>query len=155
MKKSLLLIGVILSFCACVGAKQDGKAQSSDAGKKSLDYKVLLEDSYGGTDTAENRVITNQEELEKVYGIINRTRRPGIEVPQVDFAENMVVAVFMGRRSSGGNRVEIEKIEETTDAIQVYVRKVQPGEGDMTSMAITNPFIFAELPRSDKEVVFK
>ncbi|MGS2760745.1 protease complex subunit PrcB family protein [Sinomicrobium sp. M5D2P9] len=154
MKKNVLLIGVIILFCACMGAKQDGKAQSGDTGEKSLDYKILLEDSYGGTDTAENRVITSQEELEKVYGIINRTRRPGIEVPKVDFTKSMVVAMFMGQRSSGGNRVEIEKIEEAGGAVQVYVRNIQPAEGDMTSMAITNPFIFAELPRSDKQVVF-
>lgn len=154
MKKYLLLIGVTLLFCACVGAKQDSKTLNDNSGENPMDYKILLEDSYGGTDTAENRVITTQEDLEKVYGIINRTRRPGIEVPKVDFTKNMVVAVFMGQLSSGGNRVEIEKIEETGDAVQVYVREIQPGGGDMTSMAITNPFIFVEFPHSDKEVVF-
>lgn len=154
MKRSLLFTGLIVVLWACGGIRQDRTTENTGSGQ-SLDYEVLLEDSYGGTDTPENRVIKNQKDLESAYGIINRIRRPGIAVPETDFTEKMVVAVFMGRQSSGGNQVKIEKVEETDDAVQVYVMKIHPQEGDMATMAITNPFVFVRLPHSDKEVVFK
>lgn len=154
MKKSILLIGMIVLFAAC-GAKQDSKTKNSGMASKSIAYEVLVQDSYGGADNPEHRVITNAQELRKVYGIINRTRKPGIEVPEIDFSANTVVAIFMGERSSGGNHIEIEKVEEHEDGIEVKTRNIKPGTGEMTTMAITHPFIFVKLPVSGKEITVK
>lgn len=152
--KKLQLIGLVMVLIACSSSRQDTTAQDQVLGQP-LEYEILLEESYGGTDKPENRVITTQKELESVYAVINRMRRPGIAVPQVDFSKKTVVAVFMGKQSSGGNRVEIKKIAETGDTVEIHVRKIHPGEGDMTTMAITQPFVFAEIPVSDKKVIFK
>lgn len=154
MKKALVFIGLVLVALACGSTKQEITTQNRAPGQP-VDYKILLKDSYGGTDAPENRIITTQKELENAYAVINRMRRPGISVPEVDFTKKAVVAVFMGQQSSGGNSVEIEKVEETDKNITVHIKKSHPGKDDMTTMAITQPFVFVELPATDKEVIFK
>jgi hypothetical protein len=76
------------------------------------------------------------------------------EMVEVDFNENMVLAVFMGEKVSGGYQVEITEVIETDDSIEIMVKETVPGEDDMVTMALTYPGHVIVVKESDKEVIF-
>ncbi|GAB1309772.1 hypothetical protein KH5_24550 [Urechidicola sp. KH5] len=118
-----------------------------------LAFEMLIKDSSGGFQSAKNSVIKSQSDLEQLYAQINKTRKPGYQVPEIDLKEEMVLALFMGERSSGGYSITVSKIVEKEDAMEVHYVETAPK--GMATMAITQPFYMCKTKRSEKEVIFK
>jgi protease stability complex PrcB-like protein len=75
--------------------------------------------------------------------------------PKVDFATEMVVAVFMGSRPTAGFSVEILSAAERGGQLVVTYRERMPSEGAMTAQVLTAPYHIAAIPKSDKPVSFE
>jgi hypothetical protein len=75
--------------------------------------------------------------------------------PPVDFAKEMVLAVALGPRRTGGHRVDIVGAAVEGRAIVVRVAEVAPAPGVMVPQVVTAPFHFAALPRSAAAVRFQ
>ncbi len=73
---------------------------------------------------------------------------------EVNFDEQMVLAIFMGEKPSGGYGIEITHVIETDNAIEVTAIETVPGEEDMVTMALTYPSHVIVLEKSDKNVIF-
>jgi len=121
------------------------------------DFTILIQHVYGGLDNNEQRVITNAKSLSEVYGIINRFRKPGVSVPEIDFNKNIVVALFMGEKNTSGYSTEVDAVSITGDEMIIGIKENGPKPTDVVSMAICQPFCFVMIPRPEggKSVVFK
>ena len=73
----------------------------------------------------------------------------------MDFTKNMVVAVFLGSRPTGGFAVEITGVLSEGDATVVRWAERKPAAGQMASQVITAPAFFATVPRRDGPVRFE
>lgn len=77
-------------------------------------------------------------------------------VPVVDFASQIVVAVFRGTKSSGGYGVEVTSVDEEDGHLTVNFLTSDPSPGDMTSMALTQPYHIVKIDHSGGgEVTFE
>jgi len=79
----------------------------------------------------------------------------GLKQPTVDLSKEMVVAVMMGRRNTGGYSVRIEQVEESTETIKVSYSEREPKPGGMTLQALSAPFHMVAVAQSQKPVTFK
>ena len=79
---------------------------------------------------------------------------PTPATPAIDFANEMVIAVAMGTRSSGGYTIRIAAVEQRTDDIAVTVVSTSPGRSCGTTAALTAPMDIVRVPRSDLPVRF-
>jgi hypothetical protein len=71
------------------------------------------------------------------------------QLPEVDFSREMVAAVFLGERSTGGYTVTIEQaVEQNGKLLLSYVEAVPP-EGSMIIQMLTAPAHLVALPQSD------
>ncbi len=64
-------------------------------------------------------------------------------VPVVDFTSQIVAAVFLGTKSSGGNGVEVTSVDEEEGGggdLVVNFLTSDPSPGGMTTMALTQPY---------------
>ena len=75
-------------------------------------------------------------------------------LPAVHFADEMLIVVSMGTRSSGGYIVMIDSIRVTSDTLRVFVREQSPGPRCGTTAALTAPAALARLERSELPVTF-
>jgi hypothetical protein len=75
--------------------------------------------------------------------------------PAVDFTREMVVAVFMGSRPTGGFSVEIVSAAERGGEIVVGYRERLPSADAMTAQVLTSPYHIAAIPKSEKAVRFE
>lgn len=69
-------------------------------------------------------------------------------MPEIDFEKQMVLAVFMGTKNSGGYRIEIASIAKAKDTLAVKVINYQREAGMMLPV-LTSPFQLVLLPKGN------
>jgi hypothetical protein len=97
-----------------------------------------------------NHVILEREQLNDLWGKMGYTRI----APFLDFNNNMIIAVFQGKKSTDGYSIEINKIVETKNAIEVFATETSPGRGCKVTKEISSPYHIVQMPISGKEVKF-
>ena len=130
---------------------------SKDPEQDSQEFTVILQEAYGGLESEENRVITNGKGLQEAYAIINRFRRPGLPVPEIDFNKYIVVAIFLGERNTGGYSAEVSSISLDKNDLVVHVKENRPDPDKNHVTAICQPFCFIKIPKPEdkQDVVFR
>lgn len=115
---------------------------------ESLLFRTLLTSQNQGRDVQSNIVVNNQKDLDLLFKSVGND-----DSPKVDFDKHQVVALFLGVRNTGGYSISVDRVEEVDNKIVVYSHVENP-DGGMVTMAITNPFVIAEI-NSKKEIIFK
>lgn len=105
-----------------------------------------------GSNSLENQSIIarNQQQLDSLWSLMATDDLP----PEVDFNNDMLIAVFQGQKPTGGYSTEIVVIEEFPDKIQVGVVEKSPGENCAVTLAATSPFHIVKIPKTDKPIEF-
>ena len=111
----------------------------------------LNSDLMSGIDRPQQSVARTAAEWQTLW----QQHAPGRPAPTVDFTKNMVVAVFLGSRPSGGYGVEITGVRAEGDATVVLWAERRPAPGQMASQVITAPSFIATVPRRDGPVRFQ
>ena len=141
----LYLIPLVFIVFACNSMKNNAETKPS---KSSL-FTILVSSDYQGRDTESNVIIDNQKALNTLFQSVGNE-----EVPKVDFAKNQVVALFLGMKKTGGYSISIDKIQEIDGKLILYKKVNRPKSDEMVTMALTNPFVIAEI-HSKKEIIFR
>jgi hypothetical protein len=76
-------------------------------------------------------------------------------LPVVNFSKEIVAAVFLGSRPTGGFNVEILSTRLEGDALIVEYGERRPGRGDIVSQVLTSPFHIVRLPAHKGPVRFE
>ena len=74
--------------------------------------------------------------------------------PPVSFAREMIVALFMGERATGGYTIEVVRVERGREGLVVRYRSRSPAPDAVVSQALTQPFHVIRLSRDAKPVTF-
>jgi len=153
MKKLSFALGLM----ALAGAGVPGVAAADP-----VQFETVAKNVMGPFGAAKNEVIRSEQEL----------RDAGLDQyvssPNVDWNTEMVVAVLMGTRNSGGYSIEVESIEREqllqilpvpgpppAYELVVSVRETSPAPGQPVPMVITAPFHIVKLARSSDPVRFE
>ena len=135
---------LIVALCAgCAGSPSTGE----------LPVRNLAKGAFSALETGGELVIRNRTEWSELWQ--NHARvQTGTAIPEVNFEREMVIAVTLGRRSTGGHGIEITRVERTGNGLRVEVTRTAPARGAMTIQALTAPFHFVAVPASDLAVRF-
>ena len=57
---------------------------------------LLVQDGYFPTESPETQVIKDEKSLRAFFSKVNRTRKPGLPIPEVDFTTHSVLVACMG-----------------------------------------------------------
>ncbi|MFV1951057.1 MAG: protease complex subunit PrcB family protein [Nitrospinota bacterium] len=85
-------------------------------------------------------VIKTEEQWKEVWTKVHALQFPEPELPKIDFEKDMIIAVFMGERRSGGFSIEIKNIVKTDKEVVVEVEERRPDPGSIVTMALTRPY---------------
>ena len=95
----------------------------------------------GGVETQQKRIVVKDpKEWETVWSAMVGNRSPKPETPKIDFGTHMVIAVFMGVRSTGGYSVAITDIADLNGKRVVTVKTQNPARDAMLTQALTSPY---------------
>ena len=135
------LLILILQSNSCKSSGTSNFQNSNEIGMQNI-----LNENYSGFEEENYFLIRDQEALNTFYGTINRTRKPGLVPPVIDFTQNMLL-VWCGD-SKTSNFVNFE-INENAD--NLVIRKLKSKKAKQKKM-IVSPFSIFKLPLSAKSI---
>lgn len=142
--KKLLLTVLTLGLFACSTTNKLG----------ANDYTVLLSREYGGNETFSKAIIDNTNDFANEISNLSIDESEYSKFLNIDFKTKNVLLLHLGQKNTGGYSIKINKIEQKGDFLTVYYSVNKPKPGENVTMALTNPFIMVELPKT-KEVEVK
>jgi hypothetical protein len=117
-------------------------------------FRTIARGANSGYPTASQLVIDNPKEWASVWQQHTSNIIPSPPVPDVDFTDNKVVAVFMGEKRTGGYSVEILTVETKSSeqkdlaSLVITVADRQPKPGEIVQEVITHPYHIITIPQS-------
>ena len=108
-----------------------------------------------GYTKATRMILYTEDQWKEIWGKAQVLRLPKPELPKIDFEKEMVIAVFMGERSSGGYSIEIIKIIRTEKEIVVEVEEKEPPSESLRTMALTQPYHIVVIKKSPLPIRFQ
>ncbi|MDD2777813.1 MAG: protease complex subunit PrcB family protein [Methanocellales archaeon] len=139
----LVLISILL-VSGCV-------TQLSD---QELTFETISKGSSSGHDERKDYVIKDLSEWGDLWSKMHSIVLPTPNPPNVNFEDEMIIAVFQGRHFTGGYAIEITQIVEKENSVEIFVKEISPPPDSMVTQAFTQPYHIVKVKRVDKEVVF-
>ena len=141
MKSTLFvfLLALTVALWVCLAADAGGK----------ISIRTLAKGAFSGVMDSKQEVIKDQTAWEKFWSAHCASAKPAPPIPAVDFAKEMVIAVTMGKKNSGGYAIEITGVETMANHLNILVKRTSPAPGAITIAALTAPFHFVVVPKSD------
>jgi len=145
----VIFVGIFFIFMSCNGQKK----VTSSSKELNNELTLLIRDSYSGISTPEIQIIKEPTSLKSFFLKINKTRKPGLAVPKIDFTKEMVILLCSGEQT-GDATTKIAKGKESSTNLILKVKK-EDIIRKISSTAITSPFYLYKMPLTDKEIVFE
>ncbi|WP_350291603.1 hypothetical protein [uncultured Croceitalea sp.] len=146
MKFVLIALVILTSSCK----NQKGLVVTDESQDNSL--TLLVQDGYFFTDSIETSVVRDEKTLKSFFSRVNRTRKPGLPVPKINFEEEMVLVVCMGEQKTTAMPY-LDLVARDNQKIKVGIA-VQ-NETETKNTVVSYPFCVYKIPTSEKEIIFK
>ena len=116
-------------------------------------FTRMLTQHTSGFDEPTELVIRDRAALETAWArVFNQVQ--GNPAPAVDFSREMVILVALGARRSGGYDIHVDAVAGSGNGAVVRYTATSPGEGCMTTQALTSPVDVVRTPRITGTVRF-
>jgi hypothetical protein len=123
-------------------------------GAQTLPIRSLKKGAFSGIREMKQEVVKSADAWEKLWKQHSTAAGSSDKIPAVDFSKEMVVVAMMGTKRSGGYTIEIVDVEARDKTLKISVKKTSPPPDAMTIQALTAPFHFVAVPKSDLKPEF-
>jgi len=146
MKLLVFVISAIL-LISCNSSKD--KVVNED-----IPFDSIAHGFFCSIDVKKQVVLQKDSEYQKLWDEVYMNLDQMPRIPDVDLNKFTVIAVFMGIKNTGGYDIKIEKIKSKGDKLLVNVTESSPGTNCMVTDAISKPYEFVKIKKTDKEIEF-
>ena len=120
-----------------------------------LEFHTIEKGFFSGITEKKNLIIRRQDEWAKLWNKHTSTRIPHPEAPVIALTENIILAVFMGEKASGGFAVEITRVEKCGDELVVFFSEVEPPPNAEVAAVLTQPYHIIKIEKIGLKTKFK
>lgn len=157
--KTFILALFIIASCSTTNkglnsSNMNDNNENNTIAQNTTNYEIISEGPISGVNDAQIRVVKEKEGLKEIYEYLNENRSPSLLMPNIDFDEDIIVALFMGEKNYGGFKISVDHIEENAKEIIIHVKETAPS-GKFATMVITQPYCIFKIKQTAKEIVFK
>jgi hypothetical protein len=147
-----------------------------------VSFEVLASGAHAAQEAPLSAVARSRKELEAIWERVAATQIPKPEMPLVEFDSQVVIAVFLGERPTGGYSLTVDAVcrpdgaAETpaaagdraakapgkdaaadrklpADGVHVCYTEYRPREDALLTMAVTSPYVLLVVDRPVAEVL--
>jgi hypothetical protein len=147
MRRLVLLLALLISGL-CSSCK--GQNIVSNVKNDTSIMELILQDDYSGAVAEDVIIIKNQKSLQSFFSRINKTRKPGLPVPEIDFDRDMLLVWCQGETTAASLGLVLQK--ETAES---YIMIKLNTKNKSKNTAITSPFRIYKLPLSNKKIAIQ
>jgi uncharacterized protein (DUF885 family) len=120
------------------------KSSAEDDRTNVVEFSVLAFGAYSSHEGGRAvELIADDEAWRRAWGEIGGGR----PLPEVNFNTRSVVVAYQGQQRTGGYSVAVEEIRRAGTVLAVRVNERRPASGDVTTQALTSPFVAVSVPR--------
>ena len=134
-------------------ASQSPATPSAADGPVAVESLASLHNS--GIEDSTRQVVRTAAEWASVWERMHAPMGDVPAPPAVDFERSLVVVAGMGTRRSGGFGIAVDSAVRRGGALVVHVTSTAPGQGCMTTGALTQPVAAARVEATDAQVRFE
>lgn len=113
--------------------------------------KTVHKGALSQIDTSRQVVVKTPTEFTTLWKSHAADRR----MPDVDFASNMVVGIFLGSRPTAGFGAEIVSAQPESGVLIVKYKETRPSPDLIAAQMLTAPFHLVSVPKFDGPVRFE
>jgi len=123
---------------------------------RSVGFETIERGQQSGVRTSKAAVILDETAWSRFWMEHKKTAPSDATPPAVDFSKEMVIAIFLGGRPTGGFSVSVAEISipESAGGLSVNYEEIKPGRRCIVPMVITYPYQIVRLARNEGTVVF-
>jgi len=152
MKRTCALVTLSLPIIPCVtNVYSQSAAQQSTSISPPLrvaateptnrvPFKTIAMGVRSGVREPSQIAIRSQTEWQNLWRQHTSTSTAPAPLPPVDFEKEIIAAVFLGEKPTGGYGVEISSAEVADSSLTVFVKETSPKPGAILTQAINQPF---------------
>ncbi len=149
---SSIYITTLILLLSCNGPKKTlGKNLEGTDLKEEL--TLLLHDDYSGLSTETTLIISTAKELHQFFLKVNRTRKPGLPIPIIDFSKETVLIYCAGEK--GRQILPKLSIADVTEEEIVITSNLEEKPKKTASNATISPFSIYKIPSTQKKIIFQ
>ncbi|TMP96884.1 MAG: protease complex subunit PrcB family protein [Verrucomicrobia bacterium] len=119
-----------------------------------LPVRSLAKGVFSGIRDARKEVLRKAGDWEKLWSQHSVSAGATEKIPAVDFDKEMVIAATLGTQRTGGYSIEVVGVEARGKTLRISIKKSAPPPGAITIQALTAPFHFVAVPKSDLKPQF-
>jgi hypothetical protein len=150
MKLMGLAVAAMVTLAGCGGG---GSVTVEDDGASDVGFAVVVQ-GQTGLDKPQTFVIQDRSGWENFWDVHTQFLDPPPALPFIDFRSEMVIGVYLGKRSTPCYQLNIENVVETRDELVVEYREIPP-QPNQACMAVTADLLqVIKLPSIDLPVRF-
>jgi hypothetical protein len=116
-----------------------------------LSMTTIARNAQSGVDQARQVVVKTGDDWRALW----KEHAPMKPLPEVDFTQSLVLAVFMGSQPTGGYMVEIRRVRAEPSGLVVEYAETRPGPADVTAQVITSPCHIVTVPQHAGTITFE
>lgn len=120
----------------------------------SITVEPVFSMPYSGVRDARRLVIRDAATWNAFWDEVTAIVAPRPDAPAVDFEQEMVIAVAMGERRTGGYMISIPEVYEAQGSVYAVVEEVAPAGACVVTHTLSAPVAAVRLPRRDADVSF-
>jgi len=144
-----LILGLLILTGTC-GSQKDKVKDANYQTVTENPLTLILSDNYGGAETEQLIVIRDNKALKKFFSKVNMTRKPGLQIPEIDFNTEMVV-IYCNGKTTDINTPVLNRVEDNDDKM-VFSRVADSNQKKDVSTAVLMPFHLYKMPLTEKEI---
>ena len=131
--------------------KQNNKGGN---GCQPVHYKPIHQ-SEDGLATAKQKVIKSKAAFQRLWNSMHNNETNTPDLPDVNFQDRMVVAVFQGKKPTSGYQINVTDVCKRKSNLAVTAKVQEPGPKCATLQKITYPNQLVTVPKVQGKVDFK
>lgn len=154
-----------LLLVATTGCDGTGIQENDPAFPVTVEHEVLTDGAVDVDEIARGAfgdiqgttsVIQDEETYASFWEKLHAGREPVPQRPHVDFETEVVVAIVLDEKPTGGYGVRIDEVTATENGEQMEVRftEVEPGDECGVIQVLTSPYVVATAETQAREVTF-
>jgi hypothetical protein len=113
---------------------------SAQQGPQPASFETIGKHSLSGQREKQSYAVTTREEWQSLWDLVHTHVIPKPDLPEVDFSQRMVIAVFQGEQSSGGFTITITDLVKNGKKLTAKITEVSPGTSCGVTAALTQPY---------------
>lgn len=149
---ALLVLSV--QFTSALMQNEEQTQSEAPQTMPTISYEIIQTGTYSGIKEPLQKVITSKQGWEEVWKKHVSVLVPQPPLPEVDFDEVSVGAIYAGEKKTSGYKVELKSVTSEGKNAVIRYSMVEPPGNSFTLQVLTQPFVLVKVAKPEGTVQF-